>query len=165
MNMRNIRQILVVFLCLAIPMSGLAEFDLSSMSYEDLLSLQKHVSQELRIKEPVNGNLIYDKGGISIYYMGNNGIRHITEFQFQIVNASDKNIQVVFENVSVNDFSVNRIGGSMVSKGKKAICALSVDDLESYGITTMETIELSLNIIEHLTSMTLEMSDPIIIIP
>ena len=164
MDMRHIVRVLVLLLCLAIPMSGLVEVDLSSMSYEELLSLQRQVSQELRLKEPVNGNLIYDNGSISIHYLGISEYGFITELQFQIVNASDKNIEVVFKNVSVNDFSMNSSARSSVSKGKKAISVLELLNLGNIVLYEIENIELSIVIYDD-QFRTIESSEPIILFP
>lgn len=164
MGMRHIVRVLVFLMCLAIPMASLAEIDLSSMSYEELLSLQKQVSQELRLKEPVNGDLIYDKGGIRIFYQGIKADM-FTGAQFLIENASDKNIGVSFEDVSVNDFMTNVLFSATVSKGKKAIDTLDFIYLDDLGITTIENIELSVQIFDSSSYMTIDRSDPVVIVP
>lgn len=164
MKKRTILFALLLVFCLLLSFTSFAEIDLSAMSYDELLVLQKQISLELRAKEPVDGKLIYDKDGIKVIYQGLKTKFH-TGAQFLIENASKKNIGVSFESVSVNDFMMSTLFSKRVSAGKKAMDTLDFMYLDDYSISEIDTIELSVKIFDAETFMNIDVSDPVVIIP
>ena len=68
--MRKTVLILLLLVVVFSVVSAQAQVDISALSYNDLLSLQDDVSRALRASEPVNGNLVYDKDGVRIFFTG-----------------------------------------------------------------------------------------------
>ena len=120
------------------------------MTYDELLTLQSDVSRALRSKEPVNGNLVFEKGKLKIYYLGIVE-KYSKAAQFQIENATDRDLSVTVENVSVNDFMINTLFVQEVKPGKKAIANMDLLYLDDYNITDITDIGLSFRVYDSVT--------------
>lgn len=164
MNKHLLKLAMLILISVTIPFVSIAEINLSALSYEELIALQKQVSQELRAKEPADGMIVYDKDGVKVIFQGIKTGTFVGA-QFLIENASNKSIGVSFEDVSVNDFMMNVLFSTKVSAGKKAIDSLDFIYLEDFGITTIENIELSVQIFDSESYRTIDLSDPVVINP
>jgi len=111
-----------------------------------------------------DGLLIFDREGIRIVAKAlNNDSLFGTEIGMFIENHSNKDITVSCDDLSVNGYMVTSLFACTVNQGKMALDGISIlsSDLEDNDISTIEDVELTLEIYDSNTYHTFLKSDPI----
>lgn len=112
-----------------------------------------------------SGELVYDANGCKIVVKGLLEDDSVLgpEILVYIENNNDQGIMVQTDDVSVNGFMTDSLFSSTVSAGKHAVdtITLSSSSLEDNGITSIDAVELSFNIIDDDTWSTIAETETI----
>lgn len=107
--------------------------------------------------------MIYDKDGLKVTVTGLEESYMGEEVKLQIENDSEQKLGIQARDVSVNGYMVPSMMSVEVAPGKKANDSLTIltDDFEAMGIDTVAEIELSLNIFDPDSWLTVATSEPV----
>lgn len=114
----------------------------------------------------VEETVIYDKNDIVVTVKGlEESLFYGAEFNVLIENNSDVNILVQTRNTSINGFMMDPLFSCEVAAGKKANDSISFmsSDLEIAGISTIQSLELNLYVVDADTWDEIDESDVILI--
>lgn len=117
-------------------------------------------------KASVAETVIYDQNNIAVTVKGlEESLFYGAEFNVLIENNSDVNIIVQSRNASINGFMMDPVFSCEVAAGKKANDSISFmsSDLEIAGISTIQSLEMNLYIIDADTWDEIDESDVILI--
>lgn len=119
-----------------------------------------------KIQEISKEELVYDEGGVKIYYTGIDNESWVgSEVKFRIENGHSSNIVVQTRDVSVNGYMITPFMSATVASGKTANDNMTVttSDLKDNSIENITDIELVFVILEKETFETIATSQVITI--
>lgn len=137
-----------------------------TIANSDVITISTSASGSYEQEYDNSGDVIYDNNGIRIISKGlAEDELYGPELSLYIENNSDQNITVQPRDTSINGFMVEPVLSPEIVPGKKILTGMTFfsSDLESNGITDIETIETSFHIYYTDTWDILEDTAPITI--
>jgi len=149
------------FICLLISImllvgctaSALADvqFDPSNYTKEELLTIDAMITSYLRNTN--EGNIIYDENGITIEFLGISPDIFGYLVELLIINESADKVYAIVNDLMINRCTVSGVG-SFFDISSNSIYATKAnsnfifknDDLESYGIKSIERIDFNISL-------------------